>query len=168
MRTVGQALQGFAFANHVDYQKLLTAKRQEWFVDLPDRYARLAEDVVLSLPEEWDNHATWEIGIADAEWLASFGRVDAADTYAGARRVETDDNEEGSDSQLWEVKLCPERIDGLSDAACRYLIAHELGHVASGLYPWSLKRFTRTVQTPLLIGGASKTTTPRSREANTG
>ena len=35
--------------------------------------------------------------------------------------------------QLWAVTLYPALLERLSDAACRWAIAHEFGHVASGL-----------------------------------
>ena len=37
------------------------------------------------------------------------------------------------DTQTWEITLYPGLLNPLSDSACRWVIAHEFGHVASGL-----------------------------------
>jgi hypothetical protein len=53
----------------------------------------------------------------------------------------------GAAEQLWLVTLYPAWLDGLSDAAVRWAIAHELGHAASGMACGSLvisgRRYTK-------------------------
>jgi hypothetical protein len=57
--------------------------------------------------------------------------------YACALRFEEvedldPDDLEGHGEQLWQVTLYPALLDKLSDPAVGWVIAHELGHVASG------------------------------------
>lgn len=70
--------------------------------------------------------------------------------YAGALRLE--EYETSSDDpwgeQIWVVTLYDQQLSDLSDAAVKWVIAHELGHVASGLPCGSLSigrlGYTRT------------------------
>ncbi len=87
----------------------------------PERYRRLVADVLWRLPEDWDAARTWGVEFSDDPGPRG---------YASARREEEG---EGEIEQLWFVTLYPALLDRLSDAACRWVIAHELGHVASGL-----------------------------------
>ncbi len=89
--------------------------------DVPERYRRLVADVLWRLPEAWD---------AAREWSVEISAETSPKGYASARREEEG---EGEIEQLWIVTLYPALLDRLSDAACRYPIAHEFGHVASGL-----------------------------------
>jgi hypothetical protein len=89
---------------------------------LPERYRRLAEEVVWRLPDGWDRHAHWYIEVGEREDPLGPG---------SARRYEEEEDDGGS--QHLEVQLYPALLDRLSDAACRWVIAHELVHVASGI-----------------------------------
>ncbi len=88
---------------------------------LSERYRRLTQEVLCRLPWEWDVHCTWVI--EESEKRSPQG-------YGSAHREEEG---EGDCEQFWVVTLYPAMLDRLSDAACRWVIAHELAHVASGL-----------------------------------
>jgi len=89
---------------------------------LPDRYRRLVEEVLLRLPEGWDERV---------EWSAEGSGEEHPPCYGSALRLEEDETDGGM--QLWEVTLYPALLDRLSDPACCWVIAHEFAHVASGL-----------------------------------
>jgi hypothetical protein len=131
MRSVKQALEAFAEEHGIPVAELVRAQvndhlegslsREDPAV-VPPRYCRLVAEVFLRLPEGWDSHAHWMLVAANIE-----SGVDVL--LAGARLLEA----ESGDLQLWEVQLDPTRLERFSDAAVRWVIAHELAHVASGL-----------------------------------
>lgn len=91
---------------------------------VPNRYRRLVADVLWQLPEGWDAHAEWSLHIS----LAPRPR-----RYGTALRVEQKQREDEGTGQRWVITFYPALLDRLSDAACRWVIAHQFGHVASGL-----------------------------------
>ncbi len=107
---------------------------------LPERYRKLASELVLGLPDDWDRDAVWNIDSSEDE---------SPHSYGSALRIE---DEEGDLGQYWEVTLFPALLDRLSDPACRWVIAHELAHVASGIPSGSVviggKPYTRIKGTP--------------------
>jgi hypothetical protein len=114
----------FAAEHGVPFEQILEARLSEHLQDLPSRYRDLATEVLMELPERWDSHAVWTMK-ADA-------LPEGPDhQYAGARLLNKPDSDHSI--QVWEIVLCPERLDGLSDAAVRGVIVHEFAHVASGL-----------------------------------
>jgi Peptidase family M48 len=93
---------------------------------LSGRYKAVVREVLQRLPDGWDEPRTFAIGIEQG-----------SPGYACALRfeeVETMDPDdlEGHGEQDWQVTLYPALLDKLSDQAVRWVIAHELGHVASG------------------------------------
>ena len=114
--TVKEALQRFVDEHLSDtpraFDAVMKQKRLAWFRDLPERYRRLAEEVVMRLPDGWDSHCDWEI-------VAGEIREEVDDFYAGARRVDPGDTDSGF--QQWIVTLCPSldsAARGISD--CNY------------------------------------------------
>jgi len=91
---------------------------------LPERYQRLVTEVVFRLPAEWD---------ANVEWSAGLDLKQNPSCYGSALRQEETEEDYADAIQVWEISLYPNLLDRLSDAACRWMIAHEFGHVASGL-----------------------------------
>jgi len=78
------------------------------------------------LPPGWDEPRTFTVEIGPG----SYG-------YGSALRFEevedlAPDDLEGHGEQVWAVTLYPALLDNLSDSAVRWVMAHELGHVASG------------------------------------
>lgn len=107
---------------------------------LSDRMKRLCREVLTRFPSDWDDHRTFDIEESDDRPSPSPGTIG----YACARRYE--DTESRRDElpldiepeQCWSVILYVEHLSLLSDQAIRWAIAHELGHVASGLRLGSL------------------------------
>jgi hypothetical protein len=121
LRSVGQALEAFAEEHDVPAAEVITAQLEDHLEpSLPPRYRRLAAEVLLRLPDGWDSHAHWTMGAGDIP-----SEVDIYE--AGARRLE------GDLLQRWDVRLVPQMLDKYPDAAIRWVIAHELAHVATGL-----------------------------------
>jgi peptidase M48-like protein len=93
---------------------------------LSGRYRTLLREVVDRLPNGWDEPRTFTCATEHG-----------SPGYACALRFEEiedmDPNDlEGHSEQVWAVTFYPELLDKFSDAAVRWVIAHELGHVASG------------------------------------
>jgi hypothetical protein len=90
------------------------------------RYRRLLRRVMERLPEGWDEFRTFgvELEAGAPRGLASALRFEALES--------NDDEDEARTEQTWVITLYPEKLDGLSDDAVVWAIAHELGHVASG------------------------------------
>ena len=89
------------------------------------RYKKLAEATLARLPAGWDRYRvlTFELGGSDRETYGSAVLADGADGS----------DLESHHEQGWDVFLCPGLLDGLSDDAVCWVIAHELAHVAAGL-----------------------------------
>lgn len=79
-------------------------------------------EVLWRLPDGWDQHAHWYVEVGEEGSPLGPG---------SARRREEEEDDEGY--QYWDVNLYPALLDRLSDPACRWVIAHELAHVASGI-----------------------------------
>jgi hypothetical protein len=87
---------------------------------------RLTVEVLFRLPEGWDDERTWSV---------TTGRKQSPKGYAYVLREEEG---EGETEQLWSMTLLPSLLDKLSDSAVHWVIAHEFGHIASGLPTGSL------------------------------
>ena len=84
---------------------------------MPPRYRRLINEVVRRLPDDWDQGVVWR---------ATASEDDAPGFAAVGGKASTPER---------TVTLFVPNMDLLSDAACRFIIAHELGHVAPVLPP---------------------------------
>jgi hypothetical protein len=131
MRTVLEAWQNIAReagANDEETIRSYVRVRLATHLDpsLPSRYARLTTEVLFRLPEGWDDKRTWSV---------TPGRKQSPKGYAYALREEEG---EGETEQLWSMTLLPSLLDKLSDSAVHWVIAHEFGHIASGLPTGSL------------------------------
>jgi hypothetical protein len=91
------------------------------------RYRPLLRQVLDRLPEGWDEFRTF--GVEPQAGAPVQG-------YASAYRIEEIESADGQDEarteQMWVVTVYPEWLDRFSDEAVRWVIVHELGHVASG------------------------------------
>ena len=94
--------------------------------NVPNRYRRLVTEVLCRLPADWDAARTWEVGVSSEQTPRGYG--------SARHEIEAD----GEIEQVWIMTLYPSLIDRLSDAACLWVIAHEFGHIASGLSGASL------------------------------
>jgi hypothetical protein len=88
---------------------------------VPNRYRHLVSEVLCRLPADWDAARTWQVEVSSEQTPLG---------YASARHeIEAD----GDNEQVWIMTLYPSLPDRLPDKACLYVIAHEFGHIASGL-----------------------------------
>lgn len=107
---------------------------------LSERMKRLCRDVLERLPPDWDDHRTFDIGESDDRPSPRPGTVG----YGSAGRDEEGESLQSElppdvkPEQCWRVTLYVKHLALLSDQAVRWVIAHELGHVASGLRTGSL------------------------------
>ena len=92
------------------------------------RYYQLAEDVLNRLPEKWDWYRTYSFELSD--WLPS-----VPGGYGSALREEQSETETEMihSEQCWTITLYEQSLSGLADDAVKWVIAHELGHVAAGV-----------------------------------
>lgn len=93
---------------------------------LTGRYRTLVREVLQRLPSGWDQSRTFtfEIGRGSPGYGCAF-RFDEVE--------DLDLNDlKGHSQELWAVTLYPALLDKLAAPAVRWVIAHELGHVASG------------------------------------
>jgi hypothetical protein len=93
---------------------------------LSGRYRALFREVLDRLPNGWDDLRTFVFGIEQG-----------TPGYGCALRFEEGedlarDDIEGHGEPDWAVTLFPALLHRISDPAVRWVIAHELGHVASG------------------------------------
>jgi hypothetical protein len=90
------------------------------------RYRALLRRVVEKLPDGWDEFRTYgvELEAGKPKGHASALRFEAVESHGG--------EDEARSEQTWVVTLYPEWLDGFNDTAVMWVIAHELGHVASG------------------------------------
>jgi hypothetical protein len=147
MRNVREALIAFAAEAGVDpeqYEEYLGVYLAAHIApEVPERYRRLVQEILWRLPEGWDERAEWSVDVSPEETPRG---------YASVRREEEGEGDTSDSIQLWVVTLYPALLDRLSDAACRWAIAHEFGHVASGLPTGSIvidgKPHTRVKGTP--------------------
>ena len=107
------------------------------------RLRRLCREVLERLPVEWDAYREIAIEESDETPSPSSGSVG----YASASRDEEGEEVESLPSepldgtepeQSWVVTLYQKHLHLLSDTAIRWVIAHEFGHVASGLRTGSI------------------------------
>lgn len=120
-RTVEDGLRKLAEEHGAPYKQIM----EEWFggkvePSVPDRYRRLLFEVALRLPDGWDYYATWTV---EAEW-----EENPLGIYAHVVL-----EAEGESENQYIIKIHPSVMDRLSDAACRGIFAHELGHIATKL-----------------------------------
>lgn len=88
-------------------------------------YRRLVTEVLCRLRADWDAARTWQV-------------VSSEQTPRGYASAQHETEADGEIEQLWIMTLYPSLMDRLSDTACLYVIAHEFGHIASGLSGASL------------------------------
>jgi hypothetical protein len=94
------------------------------------RIAALVRSVLKRLPDSWDLYRTFHFELSDR-------KPDKG--YASCQRDEESDGSpepgmpEGHYEQYWAVTLYRPWLTDFSDEASRWVIAHELGHVASGM-----------------------------------
>jgi hypothetical protein len=122
VQTVEDYLRRFCEEERIPFEVYMeTWLRSHVCGDVSQRYERLACEVALALPHGWDDHA---------EWTVELGRQEDPRGYACTRA-----DEEGAGETLtnYIIKIFPSMMDRLSDSACRWVFAHELGHVASRL-----------------------------------
>jgi hypothetical protein len=114
------------------------------------RYYALAKEVLLRLPDEWDLYRTFELELTP-------NPPSRKDGYASCYTPEEDDETShhvlgGREEQFWIVTLYEPSIRSLSDAAVKWVVAHELGHVVAGLPCGSLtvggKPYTKVKSAP--------------------
>ena len=129
MKTVRDLLTAFARENVVDPSELIQMQMRECLINLSPRYRRLATEVILRLPAEWDSHAVWEMREEER-----YGEIDSVvdRLYAGSR-LKPEEESTLESLQSWEVVISPSRLNALSDVAVSWIIVHELAHVASAL-----------------------------------
>jgi len=102
---------------------------------LSERLKRLCREVLRRLPAGWDEYRTICFGESEDRPTPSPDTIG----YASAHRDEEEESHEWElppgvpPEQCWTITLYREHLALLSDEACRYVIAHELGHAASGL-----------------------------------
>src|SRR5262249_41508139 len=89
---------------------------------LSGRYRALLREIFDRLPSGWDEPRTFSVAIGGG--APGFG--------CALRFDEGEDTDDPMGEQLWLVTLYPALLDKLSDAAVRWVIGHELAHVASG------------------------------------
>ena len=107
---------------------------------LSERMRRLCRDVLLRLPEGWDEYRSFHIEESQDVPTQPGGKIG----YANALRYEEAESlpsemPDGVDiEQCWTVKLFVKHLALLSDVAVCWGIAHELAHIASGLNTGSM------------------------------
>ncbi|MDO8475043.1 MAG: hypothetical protein Q7W02_02410 [Candidatus Rokubacteria bacterium] len=131
----------------------------------PGRYREVLRHVLTRLPEGWDYYRTLSVELSPekpARGIASSLREEELETAADDPPIE------GHNEQVWTVTLFQPWLDGFSDLSVMWVIAHELGHVASGMACGSMalggKPYTRVSgtndhyreKTPEEISGGEK------------
>ncbi len=129
MRTVREALQDLAIAQRISPDRFAAFERG-WLNDridlcVPERYRRLARDVIYRFPEGWDG---------EVEWYLRSRAPAGAPGYGSVLTLEQEKAEEHGPLN-WLVVLYVTLLDQLSDPACRWIIAHLLAHLARNLTP---------------------------------
>ena len=92
------------------------------------RYYQLAQAVLKHLPENWDLYRTYSFELSESLPFepgigASAQRLEELETAPDMIRSE----------QCWVITIYDQTLSTFSDDAVKWVIAHELGHVASGL-----------------------------------
>lgn len=95
------------------------------------RYYALAREVLLRLPEKWDLYRTFTIELSP-------NAPRRPGLYAGCYRPDEAEEMpvsplEGREEQFWIVTLYDQALCSRSSEAVRWVIAHELAHVAAGV-----------------------------------
>ncbi len=122
MGTVREALLKFIAAEGLDAEEYLRVYLSNHIdPSMSERYRRLVTEVLWRLPEGWDEAR---------DWFVESSPKSNPRGYASAGHEEEFD---GEIYQQWVITLYPALLELLSDVACRWVIAHEFGHVASGL-----------------------------------
>ena len=93
---------------------------------VPPRYRRLLQEVALALPEAWDDHAEWGVEVGSDENPRGYACALADEEGAGELVT------------MYTITIYPSLLDRLSDSACRWVFAHEFGHIASKLRQGSI------------------------------
>ena len=91
------------------------------------RYHAIAKAVLERLPEEWDLYRTYGFEVSTSP-------PSSPDGFASSHRdEELEDEPDIRNEQVWSITLYDQKLSTVPDAAVKWVIAHELGHVASGL-----------------------------------
>lgn len=102
---------------------------------VPGRYRALIIQIIERLPEGWDDLAVWSMRV---------GEDPPPGVYA---RVQPDEVTAADEVTSFTIEIFPSMMGLLSDEACRWVIAHEFAHIASGVRHASLvirgKRYIR-------------------------
>jgi hypothetical protein len=113
---------------------------------LPGRYREIVAGVLARLPDGWDYYRTVSFAVLETKperGYASCLREEALESSDDAPAIE------GHHEQCWTVSLYTPWLDRMSEAAVAWVVAHELGHVASGMACGELvlggRPFTRIV-----------------------
>ncbi len=94
------------------------------------RSRRLLRRVLERLPVGWDHYRTFDVELLSDKPSRGYGscrRDEALEASADDLLLE------GHAEQCWAVTLYQPWLDAFSDDAALWIIAHELGHVASGM-----------------------------------
>jgi len=106
--------------------------------DLSERMGRLCTEVLNRLPAEWDAYRTFDF-LESEEAKYPGGEEAGRVIFGDALRLEEGETFPSElpgveePEQCWDVTLYIAPLSWLSDSAACWVIAHELGHVASGL-----------------------------------
>ena len=108
--------------------------------DLSERMRRLCREVLDRIPPGFDENRTISIEESDeiptppggGTGYASAGREEEGESFPFEMPPGVEPE------QIWVVRLYRRNLDTLSDAAVRWVIVHELAHVASGLRTGSI------------------------------
>ena len=120
--------------------ELQRIKLQQLTNHLSDRMSSLCTEVLQRLPDEWDEYLTLSFEESDETPEPSAGTIG----YANAFREEEGESfpdelpDDIKQEQCWVVTLFIPHLNLLSDSSVKWVIAHELGHVASNLRTGSL------------------------------
>src|SRR5215831_11785749 len=101
MKTMGEMLSEVAKEHGANLRELIDLRFNEHLYTLSERYKRLATEVLLRLPDNWDDHANWEMREGRQDEIVREGLC--IDKYqAAAQMFESDDDDS---SQTWEIIL---------------------------------------------------------------
>ena len=137
-----------------DPEEVQRVKIESLTVGLSGRFHVLCSEVLNRLPPEWDEFRTF-----DFQESQEVPKPDGEEGFVGfAKCLRCEDEEElpaelpdGEETeQIWTVTVYTNPLSGLTDAAAKWAIAHELAHVASGLPTgsWVIGRIPMTQTEP--------------------
>jgi hypothetical protein len=95
----------------------------------PGRYRDLVRQVLQRLPGGWDEYRSFSIDLSPKRAEHCYAESVLESETWGEAALDLQRQQE----QVWTVTLYPHSLDQMPDAAVMHVIAHELGHVASGM-----------------------------------